>query len=154
MLGIDPIGSASASMAPLGSYAPGRGVGEGVSSRYLLASSVEGEMVSSGHQSEMQLRGSESKGVVYQGRWMAGLLDSNEAGGNRIPLRFEYDLIRVSFRAGSSRGIIPFVVLHDFLYNNGSSCLFWLVWNSLVFRTCISNFQYLLKAVFAPYHFL
>lgn len=51
-------------------------------------------------------------------------------------------------------GIIPFVVLHDFLYNNGSSCLFWLVWNSLVFRTCISNLKYLLKAVFAPYHFL
>jgi len=44
----------------------------------------EGEMERSGHQSEMQLRGSESKGVVYRGRWMAGLLDSNEAGGNRI----------------------------------------------------------------------
>lgn len=42
LLGIDPIGSASASMAPLGSYAPGRGVGEGVESRYLLASSVDG----------------------------------------------------------------------------------------------------------------
>lgn len=42
LLGIDPIGSASASMAPLGSYVPGRGVGEGVESRYLLASSVDG----------------------------------------------------------------------------------------------------------------
>lgn len=35
-------GKADESIAPLGSYVPGRGVGEGVESRYLLASSVDG----------------------------------------------------------------------------------------------------------------